>query len=159
MPAFVLLHGLPGSGKTTAAETIVSLAPEEYFFVNWGRHPEFRKKTVRDLLSGAYIDRADGRSMISEGVLEEQEGRDRLIAAVLAASRETDFPLDDAVVIFIDETDMSLLAGRRSKSAEFYAMKRDKVERGSELYRWERYVPVGESREERAQRLLELIRG
>jgi adenylate kinase family enzyme len=158
MPVFVLLHGLPGSGKTTAAKSIVKQAPEQFFFVDWGGHPEFGKKSARELLSTAYVGQADGRSMVSEGVLEERKTRDRLITAVIAASQTTDFPLDDGIAIFIDEPDMTLLAERRSKSADFYGQKRNAVELGSDSFRWVHYAAAGEPPQERAERLLELIR-
>jgi adenylate kinase family enzyme len=158
-PAFILLHGLPGAGKTTAARLIAEMS-SEIFFVDWGAHPEFGARPARTLLAEQYAALADGRSMITEGVLEERSSRDSLVTAVIQASKKSEFPLLDGLVVFLDEGDMELLASRRSKAAEFYAEKRAKVQSGSEKYHWVHYRADDADRSDptlRAERLLALI--
>jgi hypothetical protein len=159
-PAIVLLHGLPGAGKTTVSRLIAE-ASSDFLFVDLGSHPEFRDRPMYEICEEEYLAKGDGKSLITEGVLGGKSGRDRFVSKLIEGTAETEHPLVGGLIVFLDEGDLEVLAGRRNRKVEYYAEMRAEIEEGSEDFDYVHYRPRPDEQghpEVRAERLLEIIR-
>lgn len=154
MKTLLLIHGLPGAGKTTLCRRMAE-SRDDLFYVDLGKHPDFRQRPMIDICIEQYRQQGAGRSLLSEGYLPKMAARDRLADKMLSGCG-----LERAVIVGLDETDMDFLALRRNRSSEEYEALRREVEFGSKRHDYIHYSSSPGERDsvdERAQRLTDLV--
>ena len=124
----VLLHGLPGAGKSTLARG-VSTRLDDLYYADIASSPDFRRKAMYSLFAHLYDRYGEDRSLIIEGVLPKRAYRDSLITKLMdrAAPRQ---PFDSAIIIHI-AVELTILSSRRNRSVAEYEKLAQEMELGS----------------------------
>lgn len=154
MKVLLLIHGLPGAGKTTLCRRLAE-SRHDLYYVDLGKHPDFRQRPMIDICIDQYRLHGAGRNLLSEGYLPKMAARDKLADRMLSGC-----DLERAVIVGLDETDMDFLARRRNRSSGEYEALRSEVEFGSKRHAYIHYLSLPEERDsvdERVRRLSDLV--
>ena len=134
MKAFILMHGLPGVGKTTVCRQLAE-ACRDLQYVDLGKDPDFGKRPMLEICVDRYRASGQDRNLLTEGHLPKMASRDHLVRNVLSACG-----FDRALIVGLDEADMDFLATRRNRTSAEYASLRDDTEFGSRKFDYIRYT-------------------
>lgn len=131
MRTFVLIYGLPGSGKTSLAN---ELAKTDFFYHNLAKHPEFRKRSMADLAAEGFLSNPSNVGLVVEGVLGRRRARINLIRHVLEICNKTEATTLSRVATFYLAVPAEALSSRRNRTvAEYEALEKD-IEPGNPPY-------------------------
>lgn len=150
---FLLLHGLPGVGKTTLCR-IFSELRSDFFYADMAAHADFRNRAMWEICATEYIAHGLSKSLITDAWAPKIGFRDRFVSRVQEAIRDnSSVGFDCARIVYLSEDDDALLSSRRNRSPEEYSALREEIEVGSKNYSYHFFDSVpGESAEDRAVR-------
>src|SRR5690606_41562927 len=120
----ILLHGLPGAGKSTLARGVAS-SIDGLYYADLGAHPDFGKRSMIELCVELYDQNGIGRSLLTEGVFRSTSSRDSFVRHVVRHAQQR-HPFD-AAIIFRLVVDLEVLTSRRNRSLADY----EKIDRKS----------------------------
>ena len=152
---FVLLHGLPGSGKSSVCRCL--MRKTGWFYANIGAAADFVKVPMPAICSRLYLENGAGAPLITEGFMQSRVVRDRFVTCVRDILSQSGVFLIRPLIIFWDEPDLRTLAKRRNRTVEEYEQLQKETEIGSRQYEYTIYKCGTETLEERADRILDLI--
>lgn len=159
MPGLVLIHGLPGAGKSSLCRELDQMLDGVYY-ADAGQHPDFRSRSMSRICADMYEANGAGRSLLIEGVCAAREGRDALVSQVISRVEQcTGIGFVNPRIIFLDES-LPVLASRRNRSEHEYRELRASVSIGSRAYRYTIYSCApgqSESVQERAQNFVSMM--
>jgi hypothetical protein len=151
---FLMLHGLPGAGKTALCAELSRQIPTVYY-VNMAAHPDFRRRAMSDICAADYLAHASSSSLLTEAWTPKVSARDKFVAEVGELIRRRGaIEFEYTQIVYLEENDDTVLAARRNRSAEEYARLRHEIQSGSDQFHYRIFPAVtGETVKERAQRL------
>lgn len=155
---FVLMHGLPGVGKTTACRKLSELCAD-LFYADMGAHPEFRKRSMMEICAELYVRNDCRGSLITEGVFLTKQHRDGFIEYVSSTiGAQCGVTFDRRLIVYLRETDMAFMSRRRrNRTPEEYRTLLDSIETGSDVADYVVYDSMPGERDELTARVSGLL--
>jgi hypothetical protein len=144
----ILLHGLPGAGKSTLARGVAELLPDLYY-ADVSSYPGFRVRPMSTLCSEFYDLYGRGQSLITEGVLPTASYRDTLVSKLMDHVRGST-PFDSAVILRV-VVDLDVLSSRRKRSRSEYEKMAARVQPGSTKFDYHTFEAAVRSEQSQGQ--------
>lgn len=156
MATLIVLHGLPGVGKTTVCRELDERYPE-LFYADIGASSEMGEKPMFEICISLFGRAGPGQSLLTEGVLLKRRYRDKFIAEVIRGVKKTyQVDLVSPCVIYVNERDMDFLSTRRNRSVEDYLAMYNELETGSRDFDYVDYRTDSDERQDLEERLRRL---
>ena len=151
---FVIIHGLPGAGKTSLCKLLAEKTGG--FYANIGAAEDFRKAPMAEVCARLLLTSDAHLPFFTEGVCPNPTARDTFIYKVITILSNRNIIINNPLIVFLDEP-ITTLACRRNRSSEAYAEYFKEMEFGSKKYDYKVYTCEGEGLEERLARIMPLL--
>lgn len=153
---FVLIHGLPGAGKTTLCNQLAQMR-DKTFFANIGSSPEFRQTPMHSICANLILENPDHDCLVTEACLPEASVRDRFVTNILTNVESASGRKYDHMLIILLNESIERLTKRRNRGQDEYTLLKNQIQTSSRKYRYLIYDAALDDELSRADKINSMI--